>query len=104
MQNAVSQLVEDVEGLQRIAAGVTGPNSKARITCLEVIKLQVHRWFGFYLVLHTWQLLLRLARSPPTRGNTRFEGLPTARIEVLKNYMFKDFLLLFIGWERFARE
>lgn len=101
MQNAVSQLVEDVEGLQRIAAGVTGPNSKARITCLEVKPLQVHRWFG----LHTWQQLLHLALSPPARGNTRFEGLATARTEVLKNLMFKGFLLLlFIGWKRSARE
>ena len=36
VQGAIDQLVKDADGLQRLAAGVQGSSSKARITCLEV--------------------------------------------------------------------
>ncbi|KAK7476777.1 hypothetical protein BaRGS_00032004, partial [Batillaria attramentaria] len=35
VQNAISQLANDADGLQRIAGGAMGTNSKARVTCLE---------------------------------------------------------------------
>ncbi|KAK7111810.1 uncharacterized protein [Littorina saxatilis] len=39
VQSAVSQLVQDVDDLQRIASGVQGFNSKARIICLDILTL-----------------------------------------------------------------
>ena len=36
LQSGVDQLIQDTDGLERMAAGVQGSSSKARITCLEV--------------------------------------------------------------------
>ncbi|PVD39231.1 hypothetical protein C0Q70_01859 [Pomacea canaliculata] len=64
LKNAVSQLVEDVEGLQRIAAGVTGPNSKARITCLEILTLVLMECHAADKVVEAFTIMrLRLGES-----------------------------------------
>ncbi|XP_076458383.1 uncharacterized protein LOC143292089 [Babylonia areolata] len=39
VQSGVNQLMEQTDGLHRIATGVQGSSSKARITCLEILTL-----------------------------------------------------------------